>query len=200
MKNNVNVKGRLLNALGRPAMRDVIDKAGVLGVQYVNSRVESGKFLSGDLQNKGYSIRPLPTFYIGKITDFNRRSVTFRNPALGRTVKVGKNSLIWYTEGQGTGAKRKSLLRGGYKHLRDLTGRESNVVQLNWSGAMLNSLKSHVEPDGNFYKAVIRVSPENREKAFYTNKRREWLNFTNHEKEKLRQYMISLLNSYIEGM
>ena len=79
------------------------------------------------------------------------------------------------------------MILGGYKAFRKASGRESNKVTLLLSGAMLNSLNFAYTIARNVAKIVIAVTPDQMNKAFFTNKNREWLGLSNPELDKIER-------------
>jgi len=99
--------------------------------------------------------------------------------AVGGVSPLGKNGLDTFKNGR---KKKTRYLAGGYKELRDLTGRQSDFVDLNFSGSTEGSIQVGTKGDdvvigfinekaaeimqGNeerFGKEIIAVSQEERE-------------------------------------
>lgn len=106
----------------------------------INERVSRGEFLPGST-SLGYSVKdaPMPlAALIAKIGDTKARAV-YRGLKIAR----GEKPIIWKNAKSG---KTWITLTGGYKKLRELTGRETGVVELNWSGHMMSALKAKSDP------------------------------------------------------
>ncbi|MDI6802553.1 MAG: hypothetical protein QME58_01750 [Bacteroidota bacterium] len=77
---------------------------------------------------------------------FNPKPTPMPAGALKAKIGISKAKRIWkrlegddfvYTKAQSTWI----LLKGGYKRLRELAGKESDRVTLNWTGSMMRALK-----------------------------------------------------------
>ncbi len=115
----------------------VLTKVGEKVIVLIKKRVREGIFLEGSSPDAGrYSTNPatmpLGAFRAkmgkGRFGKFARQKG--ESPSLlkqeGRIYK--KAGMVWYS------------LTGGYKRLRELAGKESDHVTLNWTGSMMKSL------------------------------------------------------------
>lgn len=115
--------------------RSLLLKIGQETIAIIQKRTLQGDFLPGSSENaKHYSTRPAPMPLGG----------------LYQRLGKGKGSQVWKRiqrgEEPGTIWKQSSsgkiwlILQGGYKRLRELSGRETDHVNLNWTGHMMRSL------------------------------------------------------------
>lgn len=114
-------------------VRDVVNRGVLLqmgerAVLIIKQRTAQGKFLSGPEQ---YSTTPLP-LPMGMLAQHVQSAVLrrlMRGEEDGRVFMNRKSRRLWI------------VLQGGYKRFRELSGRESDKVTLNWSGTMLRAMK-----------------------------------------------------------
>lgn len=107
-------------------------------IAIIQQRTLSGKYLPGSTE-KGYSTKPAPMPYGGLIARLGegKAKQVFRN------IQKGNEPAIWR---ESKSKKIWLILTGGYKRLRELAGKESDRVTMNWSGNMMSSLKYKTDP------------------------------------------------------
>ena len=145
----------------------ITERAGQMARAIIDQRTRRGEFLGGKFQNKGYSTAPMP---------FSE---------LTRQVSVGADDVFWITKN----GKSVKYLKGGYKKFRELTGRNTGWVNLDFSGAMLNSLFVDTDFTGFSIKVSVTVPSGQMVKAFQTNEQREWLALSDEEANKVLGYL-----------
>lgn len=145
----------------------VSEDAGLMARAIIDQRTRRGQFLGGKFANKGYSTAPMP---------FSE---------LTRAVSVGEDDVFWITK---NGQSRK-YLKGGYKKFRELTGRNTGWVNLDFSGEMLNSLFVSSDYTGMAIRISVTVPSGQMVKAFHTNEQREWLSLSEDEINRVLQYL-----------
>lgn len=171
-------------AFGRSTLNRLIrDEIGALTVALVNKHVEAGRFMSGEYANKGYSEATLPAFFLGDIQkagdDWQIRSKQFN-------VTVDpKDKFIW----RWNDAKDQptAYLVGGYKEFRRLAGRDNSIVNLTFTGRMMNSVDFRPVISRNTFRVEVGAFGGNQDKAYYTDKQREWLVLFGDEQEKIKR-------------
>lgn len=147
-----------------------------LAIRQMQERTSRGQFLGGKLAEKGYSTNPLPAFYLGDVTYLGGGAVSVK-PARAAAVKFSDSELDWKRSG--------AMVLGGYKAMREKSGRETSRVTLTYSGAMLNSLRGKVTALANTVRIAFGVDPDQEEKAYFTNLQREWLSLSDNEQAKI---------------
>lgn len=118
-------------------LRQVLDRAFLLRVgqetiRLIQERTLRGEFLEGSTTH-GYSTKPAGMPYGG----LQERVGKGKAAEIFNALKKGKEAGIWRSSKSG---KIWLRIQGGYKRLRELTGREVDRVTLNWSGQMLSAL------------------------------------------------------------
>lgn len=160
-------------AFGRAALTRLINQsAGPLTVALVNKHVEAGRFMSGEYQNKGYSEATLPAFFLGDIEKSGDRW-RIRSTQFNVTVQPGADKFIWRWNGKKE--RPEAYLVGGYKEFRRLAGRDNSIVNLTFTGRMMNSVDFRPRIGGNTYSLEVGATGGNQAKAYYTDRQREWL-------------------------
>ncbi len=126
-------------------LRSIIDNAvllqiGTKVVAVIKARTLRGEFLPGST-SKGYSTKPasMPFGALEERIGKGNASKVFRD--IKNAGKDGNGDKIFLT------SKRMWItLKGGYKRMREMTGRETDRVTLNWTGHMMRSLKAKADP------------------------------------------------------
>jgi hypothetical protein len=119
----------------------VLLKLGEKVLAIIQARTLRGEFLPGST-SKGYSTKSAGMPYGGLVARIgNGKAAAFL-----KTIKDGGADKV-YTNGKS--GKMWITLSGGYKQLRELGGRETDRVTLNWTGQMLSALKSRVGANNN---------------------------------------------------
>ncbi|MBP8975096.1 MAG: hypothetical protein KBG83_00110 [Bacteroidetes bacterium] len=110
-------------------------KVGEETIAIIKERTLQGEFLEGSSPgSERYSTKPAPMPLGGFIARLgNGRG----NQAWKRIQRGEEPGTIWRTSSSG---KIWITLNGGYKRLREIAGKESDHVTLNWSGQMMRSL------------------------------------------------------------
>lgn len=119
-------------------LRSIIDRAllvrvGEQTLAIIKERTLRGEFLEGST-SQGYSTKPAPM----PLGGFFARLGKGRGAQAWRRIQKGDESGSIWRE-----SKSKKIwitLQGGYKRLRELAGKETDRVTLNWRGHMLRSL------------------------------------------------------------
>ncbi|HXF99761.1 MAG TPA: hypothetical protein VNL69_03205 [Bacteroidota bacterium] len=120
-------------------IRQIINRAFLLRIgqetlAIIHARTLRGEFLEGST-TRGYSVKPAPMPLSGLIARLGKS----RGQAIWRRIQKGDEpGTVWRESKSG---KIWITLQGGYKRLRELSGRESDRVTLNWTGRMLQALK-----------------------------------------------------------
>jgi hypothetical protein len=142
---------------------NVAEEAGAMARGIIDQRTRRGEFLGGKFQNKGYSTAPMP---------FSE---------LTRQISVTEDETFWITV---NGSASRYLI-GGYKKFREKTGRRTDAVNHDFSGAMLNSLTVYSDYTGDAISVIVSVPSGQMEKAFHTDQMREWINLSDEEAEQV---------------
>ena len=120
-------------------VRQIINRAFLLRIgeetlAIIHARTLRGEFLQGST-TRGYSTKPAPM----PLGGFMARLGKSRGQAIWRHIQKGDEpGTVWRESKSG---KIWLTLQGGYKRLRELSGRETDRVTLNWTGRMLQALK-----------------------------------------------------------
>ena len=158
------VKEALENLVNNAKLIQTAEEAGAMSRGIIDQRTRRGEFLGGEFANKGYSTAPMP---------FSE---------LTRQISAGEDDTFWITK---NGMARK-YLKGGYKRFRELTGRRTDAVDLQFSGAMLNSLSPTVDAvSDERIQVIITVPSGQMVKAFQTNEKRQWLALSDEEVDRV---------------
>lgn len=171
-------------------VRRVIDNALLLQlgeriVAIIQARTVQGKFLPGST-TRGYSTKDAP-MPLGGLAERVGKGVAGRvfrelQGEEGKIFTSKKSGKVWL------------MLTGGYKRLRELAGRETDRVTLNWSGAMLRAL--HHRGDIAAQQVVIYFSDARSEEiasfhhegAGRSKIKRLFLGLTQQEQERLERW------------
>ncbi len=174
----------ITTAFSTAQVRAAADKAiGARGINFIDTRTRAGKFLGGDKQNSTYSSKPLPLFFFGRIAGISKNgAVTVKNTRGNITPTFSKNEVAWRTARNG---KRTAFLIGGYRAYRAKTGRQTEPVNLTFTGRMLNALRYLITSGAGGLTVRFDVTDAENDKAYYTNLRRTWLSFSGEEIQKL---------------
>ena len=149
-------------------------------IRRINERVERADFLGGDLANKGYSEALIPAYFLGNLQK-NGGFWQLQNTELNITVDPAEN-LIW--RGGGDGGVR-AYLEGGYKKFRELAGRRTDRVRLQFTGTMMRGLDSRIELVSGRVTVKTGVYNERSAVSGYLNARREFLALSDPELDQL---------------
>ena len=123
-------------------LQQIIDNAVLLQIgqkviAIIRARTLRGEFLPGST-SKGYSIKDasMPCGALEERIGKGNASKVFRDIRDGNSQdKIFMTSKrMWIT------------LKGGYKRMREITGRETDRVTLNWTGHMMRSLATKADP------------------------------------------------------
>lgn len=119
-----------LNIADRIISRALLINLGTRALYIIKTRTLRGEFLPGSTGTGQYSTTPMP-LPLGALpararTKSALKAMTDADEAHLFTSRSGRTWIV---------------LQGGYKRLRELAGRESDRVTLNWSGAMMRNLK-----------------------------------------------------------
>ncbi len=107
--------------------RGLLIQLGQAALYIINRRVAEGKFLPGSTGTNKYSTTPLP-LPAGALTAKGIKTLNTLLDSDEATAFTAKSGRLWI------------VLQEGYKQLRQLAGRETDHVTLNWSGAMMRGL------------------------------------------------------------
>lgn len=166
--------------------RQIIDGALLLQIgqrviAIINARTTRGEFLPGS-STRGYSTKPAPMPYGGLAERIGKGTASrvFREiSSEGGKVYRSKSGKIWMT------------LTGGYKRLRELGGRQSERVDLRWSGAMMSAIQAKTDP------AVSQVA------IYFTDRRSAEIAGFHHEgagRSKIKRLFLGLTQEEREGL
>ncbi len=120
-----------LNIAGRIVSRALLINLGTRVLYIIKERTLRGEFLPGSTGTGQYSTTPMP-LPLGALPARARSK-----SALRALTDSGEARLFTSLRSRRTWI----ILEGGYKRLRELAGRESDRVTLNWTGAMMRNLK-----------------------------------------------------------
>lgn len=157
------------------AIKDINpNRVGGRAFAMIRERTDRGQFLGGLRAGRGYSTRDLSIGKLGNVTyNKKKQSVSIKRVAMA-PVRISKEDLKWSNKG--------GRLVGGYKKFRQLAGRKVDKVDLTLSGRMMNSFRFDVlRARGDVTQIVFGVSPSQDEKAYQTNKQRQWLGLSDAE-------------------
>jgi hypothetical protein len=126
-------------------LQQILDNAVLLQIgqkviAIIRARTLRGDFLPGST-SKGYSTRDasMPWGALEERIGKGNASKVFRD--IKSAGKDGNGDRIFLT------SKRMWVtLKGGYKRMREITGRETDRVTLNWTGHMMRSLATKADP------------------------------------------------------
>jgi hypothetical protein len=176
MKNDDAIN-QLRNLIDLSELGEAIEVAGLRAVALIDEHTRRGEFLGGSRAGQGYSEKPLPAGFMIRPT-----YVPGEGWKTG-SIQIPQSDMQWSTNSAG---ERRAYLIGGYKKLRDIWGRNTNTVDLTFTGAMLRSLNATVQSSGGESWVVeITVSPDQMAKAAGTNSQREWMALTDEEADKI---------------
>jgi hypothetical protein len=128
----------------------VLLKLGNKVVAIIRARNLRGEYLPGST-DKGYSTKDAGMPYGGLVD----RIGSGKASALLKQLEQGDEKTVWKNSKSG---KIWILLKGGYKHLRELAGKTSDRVTMNWTGSMMRSLQT--KTDEAQQRVVIYFSNE----------------------------------------
>ncbi len=120
-----------LNITGRIVTRALLVNLGTAVVVIIKERTLRGEFLPGSTAGGQYSTTPSP-MPLGALPARARGK-----RALAALVASGEATLFTSMRSRRTWI----ILQGGYKKFRELAGRETDRVTLNWTGQMMRNLK-----------------------------------------------------------
>ena len=112
--------------------RENLTRAGEEAIAIIKARTLKGVFLEGSSPGaERYSTTPMPLPYSvwTKATQGKVSAIIRKGDEGIRIFTNRKSRLTWV------------LLEGGYKRFRELAGKESDPVTLNWSGAMMKAIQ-----------------------------------------------------------
>lgn len=176
MKNDDAIN-ELRNMIDLSELGEAIEQAGFRALSLIDEHTRRGEFLGGSKQNQGYSERLLPAGFMIRPT-----YVPGEGWKTG-SIQIPQSDMQWSTNSAG---ERRAYLVGGYKKLREIWGRNTNTVDLTFTGAMLRSLTATVQSSGDSTWIVeVTVSPDQMAKAAGTDAQREWMALTDEEAEKV---------------
>lgn len=151
---------------------------GLRAVMIIRRRTADGKFLSG---SESYSEKPfvMPLGAASKM--------------LGAKLMKNEDDAQIFTASSGA---KWVLIKGGYKRYRDLAGRQTAKVDLNWSGRMMRNLGIIPGTTTPRETQVGFTSAEEKQKALWHNTlgagkgktKREFMGFTTDEYNSLVQF------------
>ncbi len=108
--------------------RSLLIETGQAALYIINKRTAAGEFLPGSTGSSQYSTTPLP-LPVGALT---AKGIDTLNALLdsgeATAFKSKKSGRLWV------------ILEHGYKQFRELAGRETDHVTLNWTGALMRGL------------------------------------------------------------
>lgn len=160
------------SAFGKVALAKLIrNDLAPLSVMLVNEHVAQGRFMDGDYKDKGYSETTLPAFFLGDL-EKSGDEWRIKNVELNKTISPG-DDLVWRWNQDKS--KATAYLVGGYKKFRQLAGRDTSVVNLTFTGRMMNSVRGFPVISGDTYRVEVRATGGNQDKAYWTDRQREWL-------------------------
>lgn len=110
--------------------RALLVNLGTRIVNIIKLRTLAGEFLPGSTGTSKYSTTPMP-LPLGALP------ARFRTPRKLRQLVDDGEARIFSSRSR----RAWIVLTGGYKRFRQLAGRESDHVTLNWSGSMMRNLK-----------------------------------------------------------
>ena len=157
------IAAKLRTAFDNIALIPAADAAGAFMRAIVDDRTRNGQFLGGPFALKPYSEAPMP------FSEATRR------------LRVSDDETFWITE---NGRPRRYLI-GGYRRFRELKGRRVDKVELSFTGAMLNSLFTRVDPTSAGVDIVLTVPASQMRKAFHTHNKRQWLALSEQEADRV---------------
>jgi hypothetical protein len=131
----------------------LLAKIGDEVIAIIQQRTLRGEYLPGSTE-KGYSTKPTPMPYGGLIARLGEG----RAKQVFRAIQKGEETAIWRE------SKTKKIwlvLKGGYKRLRELAGKESERVTMNWRGNMMRTLKYKSDPT----QGIVTIYFTNKEAA-----------------------------------
>lgn len=120
-----------LNIADRIISRALLINLGTRVIYIIKERTLRGEFLPGSTGTSNYSTTPMP-LPLGALPARARSK-----SALRALTDSGEATIFTSLRSRRTWI----ILEGGYKRLRELAGRESDRVTLNWSGSMMRNLK-----------------------------------------------------------
>ncbi len=169
----------------------VLLKIGEKVLAIIQARTLRGEFLPGST-SLGYSTKTFGIPYGGLAARIGQgraaillKSIVGANGHSPDKVYTGKSGNMWLT------------LTGGYKRLREITGRETDRVTLNWTGQMLSALKSRVGATGQSPTVEIyftnseadRIAGFHHEGAGRNKIKRMFMGLTQQEQEPLELWL-----------
>ncbi|MCZ7556800.1 MAG: hypothetical protein M5R41_10415 [Bacteroidia bacterium] len=120
-----------LNIAARVISRALLINLGTAALYIIKERTLRGQFLPGSTGSGRYSTTPMP-LPLGALPARARGK-----RALAQLVASGEARLFTSMRSR----RAWIVLQGGYAKFRELAGRESDRVTLNWSGQMMRNLK-----------------------------------------------------------
>lgn len=174
----------------------VLLKLGEKVLAIIHTRTLRGEYLPGSTTD-GYSQKdaPMPFAALAERIGKGKAARLLREIQYGNELSAFRSS---------RSKKLWIVLKGGYKRLRALTGREVDRVTLNYSGHMLRSLKAKI--DANALSVTIyftdaeaeRIAGYHHQGAGRTKKKRLFLNLTDNERQDIEQWLGDVINTRLQ--
>lgn len=159
------------------------------------AHAQQGNYLGGNYANKGYSEATLPAFFFGDLQK-SGGSWKIQSSKFNTTVNPNSSQLIWRHAGKDP-SKATAFLIGGYAEFRRLAGRSTSFVNLTFTGRMLSSVSYKVRTKPNGVEISVGAGSGEQDKAYYTDKQREWLGLTALEELSARKTVSRELNKRV---
>lgn len=182
----------LEDILMSPALTAIArQKVAPTALKMIDERTRKGRFLKDN--TPGYSTKPIALNVIGSVTP-SKSSLKFDSRTLNRKLTFSKSEYGWRT----LNGKRYALLWGGYKKIREKSGRNTSFVDLTFTGRMLNSLSSQSKALASNSVAVdVSVGQDQQDKARFTHAKRPWLGLSAQEETELANVIKSAIDDLI---
>ena len=189
------IKDDIMPILLAPYLTNVaVTKVAPTALKMIDERTRKGKFLQSN--TPGYSTKPIALNVIGSVT-LSKSGIGFDSRSLNKKLKFSKSEYGWRT----LNGKRYALLWGGYKKIREKSGRNTSFVDLTFTGKMLNSLDSQSKPISDTAVGVdITVSQDQQAKARFTNAKRPWLGLADTEIVELADVIKREIDKDLRGI
>lgn len=189
------VKDDIFHVLMSPYLTNVaVTKVAPTALRMIDERTRKGKFLQSN--TPGYSTKPIALNVIGSVTP-SKSGLRFDSRTLNKKLSFTKAEYGWRT----LNGKRYALLWGGYKKIREKSGRNTSFVDLTFTGKMLNSLDTQSKPISDRAVGVdITVSQDQQAKARFTNAKRPWLGLADTEIVELADVIKREIDKDLSGI